>query len=410
MKLNTSMANNLDSLTRSTRAALPSQELTGDSTEDSTSESTAAKRYSLIRGCSLFEHNQGLVIGNLNRVATVTSNFQRSALAQLAQGEDPMANLYEPIRGEISTFILLLDSLGFLNHINAALTLPRRNLENKARVSNGDALDLAINQLNVRSAPELMQSEWIDGCGDGGTSTVAGRSQYVIELSGRSRVITLLYSLLLASGVTRVRFADDLRQCVIGDLDIGFGAITASDLGSNYYEILESRRRAISLFPIDRNERFTNDGSLPLLTAHCGDVDPELMTQWSNQRQPYLLIHMPIGDELAIGPLVEPGKSPCIRCLSLYERDHFGFTRTQRIPLTEIKDFPAIAAHYVAALAASKILHFIDDTTSMRKINPGKTNNNRATGLGEISYINLQHLTEPQVVAIARHPLCGCDK
>lgn len=373
------------------------------------------KRYSLIRGCSIFEGDQRYILGNLDRVAEVTSSFQRSALAQLARGEDPLINLDEPSRDEIQNFIGRLDSLGFLNHLDSVLTPPRRNLENKARIGKGDALDIAINQLKVRSAPELMQSEWIDGCGDSGTSTVAARSHFPIELSGRSRVITILYSLLLASGVTRVRFADRHRQSVVSNLDIGFGAIEASDLGSNYYEILESRRRSLSLFPIERHERFDNDGSQPLLTAHYGDVDPELMASWSNQRQAHLLIHLPIGDEIAIGPLVDPSVSPCIRCFSLYERENFGFTRTERIPITALDDFPAVAAHYVAAIAASQILHFIDQVNSNGVSIPNSNNPLRNTpvrniGLGEVTYINMQRLTEPQVVAIARHPLCGCDK
>jgi hypothetical protein len=53
-----------------------------------------------------------------------------------------------------------------------------------------------------------------------------------------------------------------------------------------------------------------------------------------------------------------------------------------------------VIAHYIAALVGAQILHFIDGTAP--------------TG-GNTLYINYQRLTSPQVVAIARHPLCGCD-
>jgi bacteriocin biosynthesis cyclodehydratase domain-containing protein len=305
------------------------------------------------------------------------------------------------VRSEVQRFIYRLDSAGFLNHQIATLAPPIRS--NGANGAKSKELDLALNQLRARSTPELMQSEWIDGCADGGTSTVAARSQYVIELIGRSRTITLLYSLLLASGVSRIRFADRHLRPRVGDLDIGCGAIVASDLGGNYYEILESRRRELSLFPIERNQAI-EPNLPPHLVIHAGEIDPELATQWSNQRQPYLLIHPAIGDEVLIGPLVKPGVSPCVRCLSLYERDNFAFTRTERIPLTAISDLPMITAHYVAAIAAAQALHFIDSATSEVALS------HRNTGVGELTYINLQRLSEPQVVAIARHPLCGCDR
>lgn len=374
--------------------------------------SQPVKRYSLIRGCSLFESEELYLIGNLNRVARVTSPFQRTALMQLALGHDPMTNLSEPVRGEIQRFISHLDAAGFLSHCNATLTPPLRS--NGINGVKGKGADLALNQLKVRSTPELMQSEWIDGCGDGGTSTVAARSKFPIELIGRSRTITILYSLLLASGVSRVRFADRHLRPIVDDLDLGSGAIIASDLGGNYYEILESRRRELSLFPIDRNQPAEMSALRPLLTIHSGDVDPELMTQWSNQRQPYLLLHPAIGDEVVVGPLVEPGQSPCIRCLALYERDNFGFTRTERIPLTAITELPMVAAHYVAAIAAAQALHFIDQFNSAAATSStageSVAESVRNTGVGEVSYINLQRLSEPQVVAIARHPLCGCDR
>ena len=367
--------------------------------------------YTLIRGCSLFENSDRYTLGNLNRVATVTSSFQRSALTQLAAGENPLQNLAHPELGEIERFLEYLRAYGFLNHTRAELITPSRS--NGVNGSKGVAHDAALNQLRIRCAPEQMQSEWIDGAGDRGTSTLAARSQYPIELIGRSRIITLLYSILLASGVTRVRLSDRQPPTAVRDLDLGFGAITAQDLGANYYETLESRRRELSLFPIEHNQRqqqLSEQAELaPVLTIFVGDLDPELIVEWSNRRQPHLMIHPLAGDEAAIGPLVEPGISPCIRCFALYERENFGFTRTERIPLTAVDDFPTVAAHYIAAIAASQTLHFIDELNAKRA-NAPRSELARNTGIGEVTYINLQRLTEPQVVAIARHPLCGCDR
>jgi hypothetical protein len=294
---------------------------------------------------------------------------------------------------EIEELIDALAARGFLNRVRSELTPPKRYLDEI------DSRDRAIIQLRARSAPELAQVEWAgvdSGVGDrdGGTSTLAARSQFPLELSGRSRVITILYSILLASGVTRVRFADRFFKNEVNDLDIGSGPLTANDLGLNYYQELERHRRGLSLFPIEIGDRHDIDLSPSALTVHYGDCDPEVLIEWSQSKQPHLLIHLPVGDEIAIGPLVFPGRSPCNRCLSLYEIDNWGFTRFERIPLTPVDELPMAVAYYIAAIVAAEILHFIDETSSSG---------------GEVIYINFQNLTSPQVVAIARHPLCGCD-
>ena len=339
------------------------------------------------------------LLGTFRRVVAVTSSYQRSALAQLALGVDPLPHVSPEVRRELELFIEKLVSARMLNRHHAQLKAPKRYFDEVG--SN----DLGAHHLRMRTNPELAQSEWIDGASDGGTSTVAARSLYPILLSGRSRVISLLYSMLLASGVTRVRFADRHWQPAIESLDLGFGAISHDALGLNYYEQSESARRGLSLFPIDPSLRHEADTSRPIAVIHYGDCDPELLVEWSNLRMPHLVIHRPVGDEIAIGPLVIPGESPCVRCLSLYEIDNFGFTQLERLAINEVDDLPAVTAHYIAAIAAAQILHFIDGMNGSNK-----STEPRNTGVGEVSYINFQRLTEPQVVAIARHPLCGCDR
>jgi bacteriocin biosynthesis cyclodehydratase domain-containing protein len=191
---------------------------------------------------------------------------------------------------------------------------------------------------------------------------------------------------------------------MVESCDLGFGAISHSHLGQNYYEQSESARRALSLFSIDSSSRHDLDNSTPIAIIHYGDCDPVDLVEWSNKQMPHLVIHQPIGDEIVIGPMVIPGKSPCIRCLSLYEIDNFGYTRLERIDINGPQELPVVTAHYVAAIAASQILHFIDHHNSTKT-----SQRTRNTGIGEVAYINFQSLTEPQVVAIARHPLCGCD-
>lgn len=341
--------------------------------------------------------------GSLTRVVAVTSAFQRTALTQIAAGENPFSQVSASVREELQDFFHLLYKKGLLNRAPTEIALPRRAQHETS------SSDIAINQFRARSAPELAQVEWNDQVGDGGATTLTARTHHRIELSGRSRVLTLLYSILLASGVSDIRFADRHFKPLVSDLDIGFGAITASDFGANFYEVLESHRRELSLFPIDVKGAPAldkkGDNGRPSLVIHYGECDPELLIEWSQRSTPHLLIHPPIGDEIVIGPLVLPGESPCNRCLSLYERDNLGFSTDQKIPLTPLDDLPAASAYSLAAIVASLSLHFIDQLNSAE--DAGVVRN---TGIGEITLLNFQRLTEPQVVAISRHPLCGCDR
>ena len=361
--------------------------------------------YTLLRGISLINNRRrphhyllGKLLGGGDRVVAVTSAFEKSALLQIVDGVNPLLQVDANLCNELGGFLETLALRGFLNRHPAQLKAPKRYFDEIA--SN----DLAARDFQLRAEPELTQSEWIDGASDGGVSTVAARSLYPIVLSGRSRVITLLYSLLLASGVTRVRFADRHHRSMVESCDLGFGAISHSHLGQNYYEQSESARRALSLFSIDSSSRHDLDNSTPIAIIHYGDCDPVDLVEWSNKQMPHLVIHQPIGDEIVIGPMVIPGESPCIRCLSLYEIDNFGYTRLERIDINGPQELPVVTAHYVAAIAASQILHFIDHHNSTKT-----SQRTRNTGIGEVAYINFQSLTEPQVVAIARHPLCGCD-
>lgn len=354
---------------------------------------------SLIRGLSLLQNKkgEGFILGTPERSLTITSAHQRSALAELALGRNPLTRIDSSSREELEEFLRTLRSYGFLQESASELIPQKRYLE---EVSDSD---LAITALRNRSAPEIGASDWrLDG---NSADAIAARSQYPILLSGRSRVITLLYTILLASGVTRVRFADRHLRPLVGDLDIGFGPFTEGEIGLNFYNILEERRRNTSLLPIERSARHDLDTSEPLLAISYGESDPELLMEWSQRNIAHLLIHPPLGDGITIGPLVLPFKSPCIRCFSLYEIDNFGASQIERIPLTAQSELPAALAHYVAAMSASLILKFIDNAERQSTMK-GKS---MGDGIGEVTYLNFHRLHAPQVVAISRHPLCGCD-
>jgi hypothetical protein len=257
--------------------------------------------------------------------------------------------------------------------------------------------DGAYIQLQNRIAPELEQSRWIDGVKDGGVEVLSARQNILVEISGNSRVATLLYSLLLNSGVTQVRFTPHgrVKAPAIGDLDIGVDGITSAVYGFSFVENRESKRRDYSLFPLDKSANYLDEASTPELVVACGDIDPENLSRWMSVGQPFLYIPQPHGGQAAVGPLVIPGKTPCIRCAELSARDQSGIVFTSPLIGSDSNDYPHVAAHAVAAIAASQILSFIDSSRY-------------GDVCGKVITCDYQSLAQPQVVAISRHPLCGC--
>jgi hypothetical protein len=83
-------------------------------------------------------------------------------------------------------------------------------------------------------------------------------------------------------------------------------------------------------------------------------------------------------------------------------QDHNGAALVQTLPtsLAPTADgYPIIAAHYVAAIAASLALDFCDCLTLKEEC--GVT--------GKVTICDYQSLSTPYEIVIARHPLCGCS-
>ena len=66
--------------------------------------------------------------------------------------------------------------------------------------------DASFKQLQLRMSPELSQTTWIPGVVDGGVQALSSRQSFGVEIYGESRLATLIYAALLASGVTNTKF------------------------------------------------------------------------------------------------------------------------------------------------------------------------------------------------------------
>ena len=339
-------------------------------------------------------------LGSSRSSLLIHTPLQLHAVQLLARGIDPRRRLLDGSAqldelNQLELFISELHSHNLLMTERGTIALPTRYL---AQIHHRD---LAAQQLIARTAPEAAIAQWSTtppiGGGDGGVAIIAERARHRIVMSGRSRIATLIYTLLSQSGFLDIDFIDEHDRPAIGNLDIGVASISAAALGGNYYQEMREQHRNSSLFPHvhQRRESAKTPRSpiKPSLVIHTGLLDIDLFVDWMTTGQPHMVIYPPNGDEVLMGSIVIPGKSPCTRCCQLYELDHGGFTHSQRISLEPQGEVSMVSAYFIAALATAQVMRFIDS----------------GGAIGEISYLDLTELHRRQVVTLARHPLCGCS-
>lgn len=374
--------------------------------EDISPASSAVMR-SLKRGVALYatESPDCFMVGSKKRAIRIETLENKSFLKNLAAGagDDEIASLFEKLtpmqQKNCRELLIKLEQNQLCDLRQGKLALSKRFIssnQDRALKNSRPERDAAFIQLQNRVAAELTQTDWINNVDDGGFEILSSRQDFLIEISGNSRVATILYSLLLASGATQTRFAPGSRGAapLVGDMDIAIGSFTTQDIGYNFDKQCEALRKELSLFPLDRDSNYLDEISTPELRVHCGDLDPEKLSLWMSTGQAFIHIPTPQGDTAQIGPLVIPGKSPCLRCVELVEREQSGVFDRKLLSTDPGADFPVIAAYFIASLAASQILAFFEGRSSEIT--------------GKVISLDYQALTHPQVATIARHPLCGC--
>ncbi|CAN2176291.1 hypothetical protein MCETARE7_00176 [Candidatus Nanopelagicaceae bacterium] len=351
-------------------------------------------------------------LGTLKRVIRIYSPEEKVIALALVGGKSENEILQTPnvLSATVSKLLAQLEVEELVNHKQGVLRVSQRfvsKLDNRVKKNSRPAFDAGVQQLQRRCAPELNQTNWISGVIDGGVEMLSARQNYLCEISGNNRVATLLYSLLLASGLSQVRFTPTSRgrYPLIGDIDMALSTFRQSDTGTAFKSHCEMMRRELALFPLDREENYLDEASTPDLRIHCGDINPETLSLWMSSGEKFLIIPTPRADSALIGPLVIPGASPCLRCYELSSREQRGVVDHLEFTPDVAKEYPQIAAHFIAAMAASMIVQFCDAITVA---NQRDTAADFSALLGIAISIDYQLLAYPQVVAIPRHPHCGC--
>ncbi|CAB4343755.1 unannotated protein [freshwater metagenome] len=300
---------------------------------------------------------------------------------------------------EMLRLVSQLDTANLLDTTSTKITVERFHSSHPSRSShnNDDSNDGAYKQLQSRIAPELTFTTWFDNVKDGGVELIANRRNCDVTVIGRSRVATLLYGILLASGVSETNLQPLRGNATINDQDMCGGYLHASDIGLSLKTRAEELSREISLFPLPATHEKKENRSLQHIVVCVGAPDPDQLQKWMSDGTPHLLIEDPECASINIGPLVLPGKTPCWRCICLAREDQnnsWHDIALQRIA-AGASEVPVSVAHHVAGLIALEILRFIDIGKSELIGN--------SVRMSYHTPLDLEHRLH------ARHPACGCN-
>jgi len=283
-----------------------------------------------------------------------------------------------------------------------------------------DSHDGAYLQMQSKIASELSFTTWHDGVRDGGVDAISERRNVSVAIHGDSRIATLLFGILLASGLSQTTlYASEKR--IIGEEDTCAGFLRPSDIGAPLMGRTQELSRELSLFPPHqpsptvktkpkarshhggkkRQEIEQNEGeqstSLRSMAIAIGEAPADLIQGWLSKGVPHLLVGAPDGASLIIGPLVIPGKTPCARCIALTREDQseiWSGVDWQR-NISPSAEVPVSVAHHVAGLIALELLRFVD------------TGNSEV--IGARVRFNYHAPLQGGRTIYARHPACGCS-
>ena len=213
--------------------------------------------------------------------------------------------------------------------------------------------------LRARLAPELACAALAYGHGDGGARIIATRRAAFVRVYGAGRVGGCVATFLAAAGVAWVACRD---TGTAGPADIAPGGLGTADVGTDRAAGVARAIRRVAPEVRTADDR----ARMPDLAVLAGRTDPVEVAELMRAGVPHLAVR---ADEAigVVGPLVEPGRSTCLRCVDLTKtaRDSAwpailaqagGWAWRAASP----QACDTVLAAATAALAAAQALAFID--------------------------------------------------
>ena len=184
--------------------------------------------------------------------------------------------------------------------------------------------DPAITAYLERFDIESKAMELHPGVIDAGRETILRRRDFSILIFGFNRIAFQLGALLIASGFANLRFInrrnprDPLLR--ISNIDITGNVFRRSDFGLQKFSQFAELCEDFSLFGKDTLHSQQEMKNVDLVISTEPPTADQIQ-RWMNEETTHLPIIYEVGGMVRIGPLVKPGKTPCLRCVELTSSD-----------------------------------------------------------------------------------------
>ncbi len=257
-------------------------------------------------------------------------------------------------------------------------TLTHRENINQHEINNQTRLSIERSLITHRSP-------------DGGVAEWANRAEHVIAIMGDTRIARNLLPLLTSSGFTKSSvIALPSEPFLLGAMDINGLSVTLEHLGKS---------KALHHRELIRHSHIS--GATQLISSRKSDLiiattppAPDQIQEWQSEGITHIAVSDPIRAEIELSYFIQPGLTPCLRCIALHRRDALPPNLSALSLSSGRHELPVAAAALVAALLASAVENFYQANR------PVSTTS------------QLINLLEPALAPGVRrwnfHPECGC--
>ena len=202
-----------------------------------------------------------------------------------------------------------------------------RSATGKSKLDKSDLLPInLINSFNRMQAEENL-SGWHPAVNieKGSQALIGERRNFSLVIYGRNRLALSLFGVLQASGFSSIKIIDrsgstnnDSLVQIAPDEVCGL-AIRGSDVGLRKTIVISDIARNSQLFPAENLEFPVH----PNFIISTESIPQEIMQQWMSEEIPHLVVSNLIENKIILGPIVLPGKTPCLNCLNLWRAEQF---------------------------------------------------------------------------------------
>ena len=213
-------------------------------------------------------------------------------------------------------------------------------------------------ELHASTQNEIESSLITFRASDGGQAEWIARAQYGVTIFGDTRIARTLLALLCASGFIQTQLQSlPGEEPLLQARDLNALSVTADHLAKSktlHHRDLIRVSRATSAVTSTANAPRKRDLIIATSQPHA-----EQIQQWQSEAVAHLAMGEAIAGLIEISPIIQPGLTPCLRCIQLHKRDalprDLTCLATTQNPSTQL---PVTSAALIAALLATTVANY----------------------------------------------------